>query len=156
MKKLGIMVAGALMMVMMLIACGKGIKFTKEQVNKALSNSDFKVTCQESGNNVESFTVEIKDVYVEKISDKAFVKEAVIQLDTNYMECTGYQYNVAKVALAIMQILSLTSEDDTVVGYNELLDRVTDIMAGKSEKNNGWSISLTADNASDSVVISVK
>ena len=143
----------ALVMCASFCACGaKNITVTEveEAFEARIGTLDIKTS---AGDNVKSFTFKRKTVNVEKLTDKNYVREA----------CAAYlhldpktTYGQAEVFMAItplIELLCLLDDrfENVVFGdYDEIfLDIVCD---GKSNKYNGWRVSIELNMDDDTVI----
>lgn len=151
MKKI---LAVLLTLVMCASICACGAKnITVAEVEEAFEAYDGTLDIKTSvGDNVKSFTFKREAFYVEKLTDKNYVREAYstgLRLDP---KTTFAQSEVVYAIFPLPALLCLLDDrfDNVVLGdYDEIfLDIACD---GKNNKYNGWRVSIELNKDDDTV-----
>lgn len=146
-----------LVLCLSLCACGGSAKLTAGDVKEALADCDGTLNVETSGDNVTSFTYVVEGVNADDLVDKEYSRNAIATVLTG--DSSKITLGHLKVSKAISPLMSI----DVLLGGNEddfnsdaFVDKILGIICdGKTAEYNGWTVSATVDQDSDSITILV-
>ena len=127
---------------------------TEAEIKSALTDFDGTLTIEGDAENVKSFQYVLTDINAENLIDKNYTKNAVNTMLNNSSQLTFGEYKVCKAFGAVMAIAEIFIEDLDNYDANALIDELLGIICnGKSQEYNGWTISASVDQKSNSITV---
>ena len=125
-------------------------KLSVSEVKTALDGNGWQLDIQSAGDQVTRFTVTISSINAENLLDKSYARNAINHLLQGVARPQEYQ--VCMGILPVMQVISIfdKTSQETDAFYEKVLSVICD---GKVLEYDGWSISSSVNQSTDSITI---
>ena len=152
-----------MVLVMLLSACStstnqaKTITLTelKSALGDDLDSDTVELNTVDDGKKVTQFTIKVSGVNAGKITNRSYVKDAIVLLMTKPGDMVYGQFKVTRGFSVVMDVLALL--DTTPEGSFDMdtfVDEILDVMCdGKPHNEAGWTITTKVDEANDTLTI---